>query len=303
MRIRSCDCKLSTKINRIEPNSFTFGGKRIGDKLELTTDFRTHNKYAKRLYYAFKPLWHLIHLWDTKFANEVIPSLNMGFDSLTAYPVPGTTVDGEVGEDGINDTWANLVGSAGNYYDDSSVSFQTTLIESSATTNQWRSLYRGIFLFKTSALTSSADISAAVLSLYGRVKTDDLSITPNVDIYTSAPASNTALANGDFDSLGSTSQTGSPITYADFSIYKYNAFTFNSTGRGNISKTGISKFGSRNANYDVANSAPSWRRSGSNTSKITAYSSNETGTTYDPKLVVTYTITVTTNSPFFGMNF
>jgi len=106
-------------------------------------------------------------------------------------------------------------------------------------------------------LTSSADISAAVLSLYGRNKTDDLSITPNVDIYTSAPASNTALANGDFDSLGSTSQTGSPITYADFSISGYNAFTFNSTGRGNISKTGISKFGSRNANYDVANSAPS----------------------------------------------
>jgi len=28
----------------------------------------------------------------------------MGFDSLTAYPVPGTTVDGHVGEDGINDT-------------------------------------------------------------------------------------------------------------------------------------------------------------------------------------------------------
>ena len=131
----------------------------------------------------------------------------------------------------------------------------TQYLQSNVSSNKWQSIGRGIFLFTTSDLTSSASISDAVLSLYYYSKYDGLNITPNIDIYTSAPASNTALANGDFDSLGTTSQTGSPMAYAYFGS-GYEDFTFDSTGRGNISNTGISNFGSRNAIYDAANSAP-----------------------------------------------
>ena len=285
MRIRTFDCKLSTKINRIEPNNFTFGGKKIGDKLELTTDFRTHNKYAKRLYYAFKPFWHLIHLFDTKFANEVIPALNMGFDTLTAYPVPGTTVDGWVnGVDAGNATWANLIARTGDNYDDSDATGTLIHIDASVESAKWTMLKRGIFLFTTSSLPDDATIDAAVLSVNGYEKSDGLSVTPDMNVYASTPASNTALANGDFSQLGSTA-FATAVGYSSWNDAGYTALTFNSTGRAAISKTGISKFGIRNANYDVAASAPSWSNS---ESYIRIYYSDQTGTTADPKLVVTY---------------
>jgi hypothetical protein len=153
---------------------------------------------------------------------------------------------------------------------------------------------RYIALFDTSALTAAAAISAAVLSLYGDDKGNALGCSPNIDIYTSAPASNTALVAGDFDCLGTVSQTGSPITYAAWSITGYNAFTFDATGRGNISKTGISKFGARNANYDVANTAPSWVTNVD--SYVTALNADSAGTANDPKLVVTYTLAAVTGT-------
>jgi hypothetical protein len=81
---------------------------------------------------------------------------------------------------------------------------------------------------------------------------------------------------------------GSPITYANWSTSAYNDFTFNATGIGNVSKTGFSKFGVRNPNYDVANTPPTW--SSGVTSHMQCYFSDEAGTTSDPKLVVTYSL-------------
>lgn len=114
------DCPTDVKINQIIPNGFKFGEKMIladcldfkngnrvvfdqnnkkhlyykrrGIKIEkhlcLTGqwDFRTHDKFSKRLYYAFYPLWWTLHQWDTLFANNFAPQLNFGFDTLTAYP-------------------------------------------------------------------------------------------------------------------------------------------------------------------------------------------------------------------------
>jgi len=89
-------------------------------------------------------------------------------------------------------------------------------------------------------------------------KLDGLVCTPDIDIYTSTPAINTSLVAGDYQQIGSTSQTGAPISYADWSTTGYNDFTLDAVGLGNINKTGISKFGVRNANYDVSGSPPNW---------------------------------------------
>jgi len=35
-------------------------------------------------------------------ANKYCDKLNLGFDTLTVYPVPGTTVDGYVRQTGVN---------------------------------------------------------------------------------------------------------------------------------------------------------------------------------------------------------
>jgi len=306
MRIRRWDIGPHERICAFAPDHFTvrLGVDRLG-RTKYRTDFRTHAKFSKRLYYAFRPLWWTLHAWDWAFADRWIPELSFGFSTLTKYPDadPETnTVDGSAGQTyviGSGVSWATIRAGAGNSADDSSASGDGGIwITADSVSGNWRALYRGIYLFDTSSLTAAATISATVLSLYGSNKQDDLSITPNVDIYVSGPATNTAVVAGDFDSVLTTSQTGSPITYAGLSVVGYNDFTFNGTGIGNVSKTGISKFGTANANYDVANSAPTWATT--NSSGFNTYMADQTGTANDPKLVVTYTrpesyITITKN--------
>lgn len=289
LRINLADMWLprGTRIAAIAPNHYTV---QLPDG-SLRSDFRTHWKYAKRVYYAWATLWWLMHTWDSLWADRWAPALSFGFATLTVYPdanPESVTVDGNVGRQAVNETWGTIRIGAGNVRDDTSTDSYLLRIVASATTNQFAELWRAIFLFDTSALTAPASISAAVMSLRGTLKADALSTTPDVDIYTSTPGSNTGLANSDYAQIGTTSQTGSAKTYASFSDAAYNDFTFDATGRGNVSKTGVSKFGARNANRDVANSAPSWVSG--QTSQLWCYYADRTGTTEDPKLVVTYTI-------------
>jgi len=287
----------SLKIDRILPNAIFWWQ---GDK--QVAEFRTHAKFSKRLYYAFAPLWWTLHAWDWCVADRWVPELSFGFATLTSYPDadPETnTVDGSVGfYSAAENSWATVRDNAGSGFDDTALSDVAAYIRAYSTTDTWAGMYRGIFLFNTSALTGSAVISAATKSLYGVSKRDDVAWNAALNIYTSAPASNTALEAGDFDSLGTVAQSDTSITHDSWSITGYNDFALNSTGIGNISKTGITKFGSRFATYDVANSAPTWSSLAIN--RVNCYYADQTGTTNDPKLVVTYTrpesyITITKN--------
>ena len=215
--------------------------------------------------------------------------------TLTVYPSPGVTVDGTAlrGVDPtIGEAWGTIRDGAGTAVQTSSSATEVIRIRSSDVSG-WRFLMRAIYLFDTSALTSGATITAGVMSIYGQSKTDNLAVTPNLNVYTSTPASDTTLANGDYSQIGTTAQCDTPVTYAGFNTGGYNDFSFNATGLGNISKTGISKFGIRNANYDVANSAPTF--TAGTASFFEAYFSDNAGTTNDPKLVITYS--TSTNYP------
>ena len=287
------DIPFSAIINQITPNSFTYNGKINEDKIELTTDFRTHEKFGKRLYYGLKPLWYLLHFWD--WSTSIQPALNCGFDTLTVYPdasTGGTTVDGYIQKQvSPSENWATIRTGDANQIGASASSGQAISIFMGGSSGQFDQLTRSIFTLDTSALTSSATISATVFSLYHQGNYNDMATPCDIDIYTSTPAANNNLESGDYVQIGTTSQTGSPISYNDFiGAGGYNAFTFNSTGKGNVSKTGISKFGARNANYDVANSAPSHVAYGG--TQINIYFADQSGTSNDPKLVVTYTTVV-----------
>lgn len=294
MRIRSVDCPSNIKINRIEPNSFFFGAERKGDKIFLKTDFRTHWKYSKRIYFAFKYFWWMLHFWDALLADRFIPRWSFGFLTLTVYPdanPESTSVDGWCRFSSVEATWPTLVGGAGSDANDSADPSIVWDTQESPTTDRWGQIVRSFFLFDTSALTASATISNAVLSLRGTSKADNSAITPDLNIYSSAPASNTALVGGDYDSIGSTAFS-TAITYASYSTTGYNDFTLNASGISNISKTSISKFGARNASYDAANVAPTWaNNTGQN--RLNANFADAAGTTTDPKLVITYTLPVT----------
>ncbi len=291
LRIRSCDVGYQKQIVQLLPDSYTVVNRVLGSRVELTTDFRTHGKYAKRLYHAFKPVWWAMHVWDW-FADVFASRLSFGFDTLTAYPDPNpetTTVDGFVFRQGVNETWSTIRAGAGNA-NDSTGSDMFVGFDNSGTTNQYAAIYRIITLFDTSSLTGVASISNAVLSLYGETKTDGSGNAPDYNIYTSTPASNTDLINSDYGQIGTTAQA-TAITYSSISTSGYNDFTLNATGIGNISKTSVSKFACRDTTYDAVGASPTWG-SAFNSTSILFFAADRTGTSQDPKLVITYTVPV-----------
>lgn len=286
------DIPFGTKIYKLEPNCFTW---QTGKPDEFTTDFRTHNKFSKRLYYAFKWFWYLLHFWD--YLTSPIPELNFGFDTLTVYPDahPETTsVDGYTSKTGTNATWTSLrdASTATTASDNEGTTGTSPCrIQAGTTSNTWNAVSRSAFLFDTSSLTTSASISSAVMSLYG-TSTKVTTLTDSLDIVASSPASNTAIATSDFPNYGTTSFSNMAIS--SWSDTAYNGFTLDSNGRSNISLTSVSKFGIR-CHSDMVNTPPTWVSGGN--ARIYTYFSSMTGTTNDPKLVVTYTTGGVTFTP------
>lgn len=284
LKIHKSDCSIHEQIVKLAPSYYIVAlanGR-------LRGDFRTHARFAKRIYYSFKPLWWLLHWWDTFFADRLMPRLAFGFSTLTVYPDPHpevTSVDGYARRHGVDEIWADLISGAGTGASDT-ITANSIYLYSSSTTNQWQDLARCVLLFDTSGLSGGAIISAAVISLRGYEKQDQLSATPDMNVYTSNPASNTAVVGADYGAFGAVAQCDTPLTYANWNTSGYNDFDLNSTGIGNINATGISKFGLRNANYDVAAVAPPWLSV--QLSVMRGYSADRTGTANDPKLVITY---------------
>lgn len=259
--------------------------------MERTTDFRTHNKFSKRLYYAFYPLWYLFHCWDIVINFLKLPALDLGFATLTVYPdanPESTSVDGRVTRNvvGLSEPFATIRGGAGNEVSDIATTIEVQLYDGTTGVN-WEVIDRSITLVDTSALGASASVSAATFSIFGSAKEDTMS--QSVNVVKATPASNTALVASDYNiaNWDMTQQSDSPITIAAYSIVAYNDFPLNATGIGNISKTGISKFGIA-ISADYTNTEPIITHPIN--AYATAYAADQLGTANDPKLVVTYTV-------------
>lgn len=211
-------------------------------------------------------------------------------DTLTVYPVAGanTPVDGYVGRRDVDETWAAIISGVGTHAYASDTTNFGFEIESKASTTNFARNTRSIVLFDTSALTVNAVISATVLSFYGSDKqTSFYTLDPTIDIYTSSPANTNNVVTGDYGQIQAVSQTGSPMAYSVWAVGFYNDFTFNATGRGNVSLDSISKFGTRNADYDVTGTKPD--QDGTIKYVYVVYYAADYGSN-KPKLVVTYTL-------------
>ncbi len=226
-----------------------------------------------------------------ELANAIYP-ITIGASPETFYPDadPETSsVDGDAGED-TNGTWATMRAAAGDgAYDTYATRSLAYFQHATATTNWWTYLVRGIYVFNTAALPDGCTITDAVLSFYGSSEADACVAGIDVNVYSSAPASNTALAAGDFDSLGTTPFSDTAKTIATFSIVDYNDFTLNAAGLAAISKTGVSKFGTRDATHDVGGATPADGGADTAESYFNVYNA-EQGAGYKPKLVVTYSL-------------
>lgn len=137
-------------------------------------------------------------------------------------------------------------------------------------------IFRVFLPFDTSAIPDSDTISSATLSVWPTSGSGERLI----GVIQTSQSSNTTLAVGDFDALTVNGATeGATRTYLT-TTGAYTNYTLNASGIGWISKTGFSKFGLRNSD-DLDNVDPAAVRDYTFVS-----TSEETGTTQDPKLVV-----------------
>jgi hypothetical protein len=159
---------------------------------------------------------------------------------------------------------------------------------------------RGFLPFDTSSIPASSQILSATLNAYATsTAIAQLGATDYVTVVRTSQASHSALITDDYDQAGSpTSPTegidsGQRKTMSTMTNGQLQAFTLNATGRGwitlagqasNCSATaGITCFGLRSG-LDATNTTPT------NLNNQVGFSTSEaSGTSVDPNLVVTYT--------------
>jgi len=227
--------------------------------------------------------WRGIPLKDLQ-RPLVLNTACSGTSGVDCFPDPNpetTSVDGIAFRDVTSETFSTIRTSAGNGSDDVSGSTQSLRLRASTTTNQYNLMIRGYFLFDTSNIADSNTIDSATFSLFGSTP-DVHNFGGEASMIATSPSSNTAIASGDYLNITYTRQA-SDILDTSWSTIAYNNWTLNATGLGNVSKTGVSKFGTVTS-WDMDNTAPTWSSSGADT--FTTFHAEETGTTKDPKLNV-----------------
>lgn len=149
---------------------------------------------------------------------------------------------------------------------------------------------RGATLFDTASIPDADSIDSATVSLWATLVLDaDNDGDDWVNVVQSSPASNTALAGGDYDQVGAVNNPTEGATRIDISSIStgaYTTWTLDSTGRGWISKTGVSKLGWREG-HDALDSPIA--NLGTTRDLIRVYTADQAGTSNDPKLVVVHT--------------
>ena len=206
-----------------------------------------------------------------------------------------TSVDGDCQRGSVSETFSTIRAGAGTSATDSAV-FMKVITNSTGTTDRYDTMQRAIVLFDTSALGDADTIASATLE-FVLAQLEDPFGGDALSMVTSTPASDTAVASGDYAQTGTTKQAADlALSGLTSDSATFNAFTLNATGLGNISKTGISKFAIRTAN-DIAGSN-SWSSSDRIFVKIA--SAEETlSSDKRPKLVVVHTSPFTPKAIMF----
>lgn len=261
----------------------------------LTTDFRTHAKYGKRLYYQLLPLWTLLHAWDM-VVNPLVPALNVGFDTLTQYPDPGnpaaTNGDWGVCRNGVTESWATITGGAGTSADNSPTDHWAY--------TQWdvSNLYTqhriGVWTFNTASLGAGAFVTAATFSVwpsapYGAASNPTLPL----HVIATSPANYVSGSTADYQtrgrvSFGSITAGAYDTLWNGGTVTGYASVTLDASGRANVERSGISSFGTTH-DWDLTGTTPhSVYGAGPLDFNIQAETADAIGSANDPKLEVTF---------------
>lgn len=228
------------------------------------------------------PLYRLRFEMAYQYLRSFIPAVTLSgmFDSLhPTFPIAlglvGLTTHtwqyntgggdgamlGYAQNSGVNSTWATIIAANGNGHfnvTSGAGNWQCVEIQASGTTNQFIKNTRGFLAWNTSSAGAGATASSGTMAIDSAGKADDLSCTPNINLYGHSSASNTSIADGDYQTVGSTAYSTN-VAYSSWPSGGVNvSFTLNSSGLSAFVPTGYTKICFRNQNYDVAAVQPNW---------------------------------------------
>lgn len=201
--------------------------------------------------------------------------------TLGAYSTSG---DGFVRNTDTSSSWATLRAAAtgtGAFYTSTNTNFAYVDNQDDGFA---RYIDRSFFAFDTSGLTSAATVTAATFKVWVVATPNDAGVFGSLCLVGGTQASTSSLATTDFGSCGTT-ELATRLAVSGLTTGAYNTFTLNSSGIAAINKTGYTKLCIRHSS-DLDNSAPTtYTYCG-----VSGYYSDQTGTSNDPALEVTYTL-------------
>jgi hypothetical protein len=258
---------------------------------EWMADFRVGAKWGNVVRYRWQEVRRALERMNELFLLKAMQSgVPAGAATITEYSEPNvesTTVDGYCYHN-ANLAWSTIRAAAGNSANDSAATLATQ-ISATSTSNQWERIMRAAALFDTSALGAGSTVTAGTLMVAVKTRGDTV-YNQSQAVVLSDPASNTAVVGTDYARFTSDVVQSNVIDLGtlvvDETYDDANLFTLTSTGRGNISLTGVTKFGFR-LSGDYSNTEPSW--ASNQADYIEMVSADASGTSTDPRLIVTYT--------------
>jgi hypothetical protein len=287
LRIRASDVGFRKPIRALYPHAYTVDN---GDGT-YSTDIRTHDKFAKRLYFAFRPFWWLGHAWDWLIADRWVSQLSFGLSilTLTSYPEAGAvgtlTSDRTVRRiPAAGESFSTLRNGIGTHSANSSPTAGVGLF-SDLTTDIFLEMYREIQAFNFTSMGITPNVSA-IVSIYGVSKVNTGLGTPDFHFAGATPADPASIVTADYTQVQRVS-FGS-VTYAAFTASAYNDVSLNASGIAAIQLNGVASF-SWQLEWDITGSFTGTWVSNTNTT-FNFSTADAAGTAQDPKLTVTYIV-------------
>jgi hypothetical protein len=187
-------------------------------------------------------------------------------------------------------TWSAQRGALAGDGANTSDGFTIVQIRAATVSNQWRNIGRSIFGFDTSSIPDTDTVTSATLSLYDQYSATNPTSFGTQRLFVvgapNPPQSSFEAKVGDFNisSWDVASYSDTELTFSDWNGSNgYEVFTLNSTGLSNINLATSTWLGLISSS-DFNNVAPTW--SNNVESYIIPISSDNSGTTLDPKLTI-----------------
>ena len=230
-----------------------------------------------------------------KSGENIVPG-KRGNTTTTVFPDPNVevdTVDGWVSESST-ESWDATRNGPGDNSNDSNT---TLIVTSEKGGTSWTSRH-AILLFDASDVAGDT-VDSATMTCEGTASTDDVNDAQSyIVLAESAPASNTELVNGDFDSIVFT-DLSDQLDITSWNIGSDNTFTLNATGETFIQTAvdgdGIVKLAMVEG-HGMENEDPG----ASVTSEVRCDSADETGTDSDPALIIEHSTAFSPIVTFIG---